>query len=61
VVEVQVHWLPQRRAAAFYAARPRGFIDLEKFDDGVEIDGGSSECVYIAYGGEVVVLDIVRV
>jgi hypothetical protein len=60
VVEVRVHWLPQRRAAAFYAARPRGFVDLERFDEGVEIEGGSSECVYIAYDREVVVLDIVR-
>jgi hypothetical protein len=60
VVEVQVHWLPRRRAAAFYVARPRGFVDLERCDEGVEIDGGCSECVYVAYGGEVVVLDFVR-
>jgi hypothetical protein len=61
-VHIQIHWLSRRRAEAFYVARPRGFVDLDLFgEEGVdEIDGGSSECVYIGYRGEVVVVDVLR-
>ncbi|KAK4105892.1 hypothetical protein N658DRAFT_136998 [Parathielavia hyrcaniae] len=60
VVEARIHWLPRKRAAAFYIARPRGFVELDMYADGVDIDGGSAECVYVAYSGEVVVIDFVR-
>lgn len=60
--KVKVQRLPRRRAAAFHVARPRGFIDLAKFvpEKGEEIDAGSAECVYVAYAGEVVVVDVIR-
>jgi hypothetical protein len=61
-VETHIHiqYLRRRRAAALYAARPRGFIDLALCQKGVEFDGGSAECVYVAYGGQVVMVDVVR-
>lgn len=60
-VTVHIHWLPRQRAAAFRAARPlRGFVDLDRLRAGVEVDCGSAECVYLAYRGEVVVMDFVR-
>ncbi|KAK3310676.1 uncharacterized protein B0T15DRAFT_489337 [Chaetomium strumarium] len=58
--EVHIHWLPRRRAAAFYTARPRGFVELEAVRSDVDFDSGSSECVYVAYAGEVVMVDFVR-
>jgi hypothetical protein len=60
-VEVHIQWLPRRRAAAFYTARPRGFVELESVrGSDADSDSGSSECVYVAYAGEVVMLDFVR-
>ncbi|KAK4034802.1 hypothetical protein C8A01DRAFT_18450 [Parachaetomium inaequale] len=62
-VHIQIHWLPRRRAAALYVARPRGFVDLELDlfeEEGVDVDSGSAECVYVAYRGEVVVVDVLR-
>ncbi|KAK4128935.1 hypothetical protein N657DRAFT_629938 [Parathielavia appendiculata] len=34
VTEARIHWLPRRRAAAFYIARPRGFVELDMFYEG---------------------------
>lgn len=60
--ELRVEWLARERAAAFYVARPRGFVTLDggSIKKGVEIDGGSGECVYVARGGEVVMVEVVR-
>ncbi|KXX78698.1 Protein arginine N-methyltransferase 2 [Madurella mycetomatis] len=57
---VQLHWLPADRAAAFYVARPRGFIPLETMDKGVEVEVGNGDGVYLAYGGEVVAVEAFR-
>jgi hypothetical protein len=69
-IEIRLHWLPRERAAAFYDARPRGFVLLEDEDEqsvkpglkgvGAELDAGSAECVYLAYGGQVVMLEVLR-
>ncbi|KAK4240779.1 hypothetical protein C8A03DRAFT_12882 [Achaetomium macrosporum] len=58
--EVHIQWLPRRHAAAFYTARPSGFVELESVGRGVDVDCGTSECVYLAYAGEVVILDFLR-
>ncbi|KAL2131669.1 hypothetical protein VTI74DRAFT_4765 [Chaetomium olivicolor] len=57
---LHIHWLPRRRAAAFYVARPRGFVDLALGPKGVEVDVESSEGVYLTYQGEVVMMEIIR-
>lgn len=57
---LRLHWLPAERAAAFYTARPRGFVDLEGTSPGLDIDADSREAVYIAYRGEVVVVEVLR-
>ncbi|GAB1310820.1 hypothetical protein MFIFM68171_01030 [Madurella fahalii] len=57
---VQLHWLPVDRAAAFYIARPRGFIPLETVKKGVDVDVGNGDGVYLAYGGEVVTVEVFR-
>ena len=61
ITEVHIHWLPRRRAAAFYLARPKGFVDLEMCEAGVNVEGESAAgCLYVAYRGEVVVFDFGR-
>lgn len=57
---VRLHWLPADRAAAFYVARPRGFIPLETMEKGVDVDVGNGDGVYLAYGGEVVMVEAFR-
>jgi hypothetical protein len=61
ITEANIHWLPRRRAAAFYLARPKGFVDLELCEAGVDVERESAAgCVYMAYRGEVVVVDFGR-
>jgi hypothetical protein len=60
LIEVRIQWLPRRRAAAFRVARPRGYIRLDSLKGGVDIDSGSAECVYLANGEDVVMMEVVR-
>ncbi|KAL2016531.1 hypothetical protein VTK56DRAFT_3425 [Thermocarpiscus australiensis] len=60
-VQVRIQWLHADRAAAIrVAARPPGFVSLDALQRGAEMDGGSAECVYLACGGEVVMIEVVR-
>ncbi|KAL2259416.1 hypothetical protein VTK26DRAFT_6920 [Humicola hyalothermophila] len=60
IVEMQIQWLPPERAAAFRVARPRGFMALDGHSKGVDLDGGSAECVYLANGEDVAMVELVR-